>query len=230
MKAKYCGRCWDWWAASRPEGAPPGAKEPLRGRPPRPSRSMPAPCAAGWRVLVGAPTAQAVPGERPQREPARQAGGTDAVRLALEAALARAEGAETRGPVLAAAAAKAREALEALEGACSLGALEDQIAAKGRVAAPAPPSGRTPLGGSRTPLKSCARTFTPQAPSLHTLPPEALEDLEGARAPGSPLLPLGFGLADRLPLHHQHLQLQPQWIRPGMLEQESPTAEVDVEV
>lgn len=64
--------------------------------------------------------------------------------------------------------------------------LQNQIAAKDQVATPAPPSGRTPLRtplrSSRTPLKSGSRMFTPQAPSLPTLPPEVLSVLSAAQA------------------------------------------------
>lgn len=63
--------------------------------------------------------------------------------------------------------------------------LQDQIAAEGLAGAeaPAPPAGRTPLRGGRTPLRSCSRAFTPQTGTeAPPLPPEVRGVLSAARA------------------------------------------------
>ena len=118
----------------------------------------------------------------PQCEPAAQGADTDAVRLALEAALARAEKAGAKGPVLAAAAAKAREALEALEGARAPNALEG---------ARAPGSPLLPLGlglADRVPPHKGGRPMvladTMSAPEHRPRVCEVLNSYDGTTATG----------------------------------------------
>ena len=118
----------------------------------------------------------------PQCEPAAQGADTDAVRLALEAALARAEKVGAKGPVLAAAAAKAREALEALEGARAPNALEG---------ARAPGSPLLPLGlglADRVPPHKGGRPMvladTMSAPEHRPRVCEVLNSYDGTTATG----------------------------------------------
>ncbi|CAK0908932.1 unnamed protein product, partial [Prorocentrum cordatum] len=103
MKVKYCGDCWNWWAASGLEGKVSGAHMTPACAfppppPPPPAHPPPARCAEVRQAcgVVDASTAQGVPLAEPKREHAKLPTELEEIRPHLAAALARAEEAETK--------------------------------------------------------------------------------------------------------------------------------------